>query len=240
MRVLPARSAAYASFLNLLEAKQETAGTIKTWNALMQTRQPFEQRQAWDYIRYLVQHKEVDQAVLVWQQAVNRFNLSSYLPSSANLVVNGNFSRTVLNAGFDWQYQKQPGVSLTLDPTDFHAGQRSLLVTFDGPGIEEAGIYQLVAVQPNATYDFSAYYKNGDNTEGAGAPHFMIQDMYTQTIYYQSEELRDSGFWKSADGEFTTGPDCKLVVLHIRRLPAGSPIRGKLWVDDFHITKKSS
>ena len=240
LRVLPARSAAYASFLNLLEAKQETAGTIKTWNALMQTRQPFEQRQAWDYIRYLVQHKEVDQAVLVWQQAVNRFNLSSYLPSSANLVVNGNFSRTVLNAGFDWQYQKQPGVSLTLDPTDFHAGQRSLLVTFDGPGIEEAGIYQLVAVQPNATYDFSAYYKNGDNTEGAGAPHFMIQDMYTQTIYYQSEELRDSGFWKSADGEFTTGPDCKLVVLHIRRLPAGSPIRGKLWVDDFHITKKSS
>jgi hypothetical protein len=27
-------------------------------------------------------------------------------------------------------------------------------------------------------------------------------------------------------------------VLHLRRLPAGSPIRGKLWVGDFHLTRK--
>jgi hypothetical protein len=30
------------------------------------------------------------------------------------------------------------------------------------------------------------------------------------------------------------------VVLHVRRLPAGSPIRGKLWIDDFHLTRKPS
>jgi hypothetical protein len=76
--------------------------------------------------------------------------------------------------------------------------------------------------------------------EGAGGPHFTIQDMYTQAIYYESDELIDAGFWKSAEGEFTTGPDCKLVVLHVRRLPAGSPIRGKLWIDDFHLTQKPS
>jgi hypothetical protein len=64
--------------------------------------------------------------------------------------------------------------------------------------------------------------------------------MYTQAVYYESEELKDSGFWKSADGEFTTGPDCKLIVLHIRRLPAGSPMRGKLWVGDFHLIRKPS
>jgi hypothetical protein len=42
------------------------------------------------------------------------------------------------------------------------------------------------------------------------------------------------------DGEFTTSSDCKLVVLHVRRLPAGSPIRGKLWIDDFHLSRKPS
>ena len=114
-----------------------------------------------------------------------------------------------------------------------------MLITFDGPGISDAGIYQYVAVQPNTTYDFTGYYKNGE-MEGAGGPHFTIQDMYTQAIYYESEELKDAGFWKSVTGEFTTGADCKLVVLHIRRLPEGSPIRGKLWVDDFHITRKPS
>jgi len=236
---VPARSDAYVSFLSLLEAKEQTAGAATVWGALMQTRQPFELRHGYDYIRYSIQHKEVDQAVLAWQQMANRFSLSSYLPSHSNLVVNGNFSLNILNAGFDWQYQKQAGVNLTLDPSDFHSGRRSLMISFDGPGIMEAGIYELVAVQPNTTYQFNGYYKSGE-IEGAGGPHFTVQDMYTQAVYYESEELKDAGFWKSVDGEFTTSPDCKLVVLHIRRLPAGSPIRGKLWVDDFHLTPKAS
>jgi hypothetical protein len=236
---VPPRNDAYTAFLNLLETKQETAGTAKAWAALMQTHQPFERRQADEYIRYLIQHKDVDQAVLVWRQTAERFGLTSYLPSSSNLIVNGSFSLNVLNAGFDWQHQSQSGVKLELDPTDSHAGRQSLTITFDGPGISDAGIYQFVAVQPNTTYQFSAYYKNVE-MEGAGGPHFTIQDMYTQAIYYESDELIDAGFWKSAEGDFKTGPDCKLVVLHIRRLPAGSPIRGKLWIDDFHLTRKPS
>ena len=237
--VIPVGTDSYLGFLELLESKQETAGTVKVWNVLMQTQQSFEPRYSYDYIRYLIEHREADHAVMVWQQTASRFGLSSYLPSSSNLVVNGNFAVDVLNAGFDWQYQKQDGVTLTLDPTDFHGGRRSLLVTFDGPGISEAGIFQVVAVQPNTSYRFEAYYKNAE-MEGAGGPHFAIQDLYTQTTYYESEELKDSGFWKSAEGEFTTGPDCKLVRLHIRRTPSGSPIRGKLWVDDFHLTRMPS
>jgi hypothetical protein len=145
----------------------------------------------------------------------------------------------VINGGRDWQYEKQPGVTLTLDPSEFHTGRRSLLIAFDGPGITDAGIYQLIPVQPNTSYTFSAYYKNGE-LEGAGGPHFTIQDMYSQAVYYDSNELKEAGYWKSVDGEFTTSPDCKLVVLHVRRLPEGSPIRGKLWIDDFHLTRKSS
>ncbi len=237
--VLPVRGDAYASFLSLLEAKQETAGAAKVWNALIQTQQPFEKRHGYEYIRYAIQHKEVDQALMVWRELTARFGLTAYLPSSTNLLANGNFNLEMLNAGFDWQYQKQSGVNLTLDPGDHHAGRRSLSIIFDGPGIVDAGFYQLVGVRPSTSYDFSAYYKNGA-MEGAGGPHFTIQDMYTQAVYYESEELKEAGFWKSANGEFTTGPDCKLVVLHIRRLPAGSPIRGKLWVGDFHLTEKAS
>ena len=237
--VVPARADAYTNFLTLLESKQDTAGTEKVWNALMQTHESFETHHAYDYIRYLVLRKEVDAAVSAWQQTAGRFGYSSYLPSSGNLVVNGNFNLPLLNAGFDWQYQKQSSVGLTLDPSDFHAGRRSLQISFDGPGIVDAGIYQLVAVEPNTTYDFTAYYKSGE-IEGAGGPHFTVQDMYSQAVYYESEELKEAGFWKSVNGEFTTPPDCKLIVLHIRRLPAGSPIRGRLSVDDFHITRKPS
>jgi len=235
--VVPARSPAYLAFLTLLMAKQETAATAKVWAALTSSSQPFELRQANEYLQYLIDHKDVDQARLVWQQAAPRFGLSSYVPTRNNLIVNGDFNLDVLNGGFDWQYQKQPSVTLTLDPSDFHSGHRSLLITFDGPGVTDAGIHQFVPVQSNTTYQFSAYYKNGE-LEGAGGPHLTIQDAYTQAVMYDSDELKEAGFWKSATGEFTTGDDCKLLVLHVRRLPAGSPIRGKLWVDDFRLVAK--
>jgi tetratricopeptide (TPR) repeat protein len=237
--VVPARSDAYTSFLTLLESQQETSGAEKVWSALMQTHDAFETRYAFDYIQYLIVHKEVELAVLAWQQTASRFGYSSYLPSPENLVINGNFNLSLLNAGFDWQYKKQSSVTLTMDPSDYHAGRRSLQISFDGPGIVDAGIFQFVAVEPNTTYNFSGYYKSGEMA-GAGGPHFTIQDMYSQAIYFESEELKDAGFWKSVTGEFTTASDCKLIVLHIRRLPLGSPMRGKLWVNDFHITRKAS
>jgi tetratricopeptide (TPR) repeat protein len=237
--VVPHNADAYLAFLTLLVGKQETKGTFKVWDALMQTHQPYELHYANEYIQFLIRHKEVDEAVLVWRQAAERFHLAGYLPSPSNLMVNGNFSLDVLNGGFDWQYQKQGGVTLTYDPSDFHSGRRSMLIAFDGPGIDDAGIFQLVAVQPNTTYDFSAYYKSGE-LEGAGGPHLTVQDMYNQAIYYDSDEMKEAGFWKSLDGEFTTGADCKLVMVHVRRLPASSPIRGKLWIDDFHLVRKPS
>jgi tetratricopeptide (TPR) repeat protein len=195
--VVPARAEAYIAFLSFLMVKQETAGTAKVWDAFIQSNQPFQQPFAFSYFRYLIQHQDVDHAVLVWQGTAAHFGLSSYLPSRSNLVVNGNFSLDVLNGGFDWQYEKQPGVELTLDPSDFHGGRRSLLITFDGPGISDAGIFQLIPVQPNTPYDFSAYYKNGD-LEGAGGPHLVIQDPYSRATYYDSDELRDAGFWREA------------------------------------------
>jgi tetratricopeptide (TPR) repeat protein len=235
--VVPPKSAAYFAFLDLLMAKQETAATGKVWAALIATAESFELRQAFDYFQFLINHKDVDQARLVWQQTAPRLGLSSYLPTKSNLVVNGNFSLDVLNGGFDWQYQKQQSVKLTLDPSDFHGGHRSLLIAFDGPGVTDAGISQFIAVQPNTVYEFSAYYKNGE-IEGAGGPHFTLQDAYTQAVLYDSDELKEAGFWKSVGGTFTTGDDCRLLVLRVRRLPEGSPIRGELWVDDFRLVAK--
>lgn len=237
--VIPPKAPAYTAFLALLMSKQETAAAAKVWSALMATSDPFELRQAYEYLQYLINHKDVDQARLVWQQAAPRFGLAAYLPGRNNLIVNGDFSLDVLNGGFDWLYEKQQSVALTLDPSDFHGGHRSLLIAFDGPGVTDAGIHQFVVVQPNTTYDFSAYYKNGE-IEGAGGPHLTIQDAYTQAVLYDSDELKEAGFWKSVSGTFTTGNDCKLLLLHIRRLPEGSPIRGKLWVDDFRLVAKRS
>jgi len=237
--VVPASPEAYLSFLQLLTGKKETESSFKVWDALVRLHKPIGLQPVFDYIRYLLLQKEPDEASIVWRQATSLLGLNAYLPSSNNLIVNGDFHLDVLNGGFDWQYRKQTNVSLTLDAAEFHSGHRSLAITFDGPGVDEAGIFQLVSVEPNTAYDFSAYYRNGE-IEGAGAPHFVLQDIYSNKVFLQSDDLKFGSSWRQVSGNFTTDADTKMLVLRVARVPAGSPIRGKLWIDDFRLVEKSN
>jgi tetratricopeptide (TPR) repeat protein len=238
-QVIPPSPPVYFALLDILMAKKQTADAAKVWDQLAKLRQPLETRRVFEYLRFLISQKETDQARRVWQDASSLCGLSAYQPSSENLVVNGDFSLEVLNGGFDWLYQKLPNVSLSLDPTQFHTGHRSLLIVFDGRGVEDAGIRQLLPVDSNASYEFSAYFKS-EVIQGAGGPRFVIQDLYNNTVYLASDELKDADFWKQVGGTFTTGPTTKMLVLRVQRVPPGSPIRGKLWIDGVRLIPKTT
>jgi hypothetical protein len=237
--VVPHRTDSLIAFLSLLQTKQETESAIKVWNQLVQVHQKFETRYLFDYVRYLVQARRPDAAAAAWEQAASVLNLPAYLPTPDNLIVNGGFSLDVLNGGFDWTYQTQPGVSLLLDASDFREGQRSLSITFEGPGISDAGIRQWIPVRGATAYDFTAYYKSSAY-EGAGGPQIVLRDFYTGQPVFTSDPLNDADFWKAVHSSFTTPASTTLLVLKIERIPAGSPIRGKLWLDDFQLSPESS
>jgi Tetratricopeptide repeat len=238
-QVIPPNPPVYFALLDILMAKKQTADAAEVWDQLAKLRQPLERRRVFDYLRYLIARQEADQARRVWLDASTLCGLSAYQPSSENRVVNGDFSLEVLNGGFDWLYQKLPNVSLSLDPTQFHTGHRSLSIVFDGRGVEDAGIRQLVPVDSNASYEFSAYFKS-EGIQGAGGPRFVIQDLYNNAVYLATDELKDADFWKQAGGTFTTGPTTKILMLRVQRVPAGSPIRGKLWIDGVRLIPKAT
>jgi tetratricopeptide (TPR) repeat protein len=228
--LIPHNSEAYSSFLNFLISRNEPAAAASVWAQMAQMQQPVETRHVFDYVQYLIARRDIAQASKVWREAANMSNLSDYQLSSENLVVNGDFSLPVLNGGFDWLYWKSPDVSLALDPTESHSGHHSLAIVFDSSGMEDAGIRQLIPVEPNSKYRFSAYFKS-ENIEGAGGPRFLLEDQFSGAKYFVSEDLKDADFWKQTGGTFSTGADTKLLVLRIARVPAGNAIRGKLWID---------
>ncbi len=234
-QVIPADSKAYYELLGLLMSKGETAAAQKTWDAMVHLQKPIERQAVFDYVRYLILQSDVDQAAAVWRQAGSLSGLSAYQPKPQNLIVNGDFSLDVLNGGFDWLYSKSNDISLALDPTEVFDGRRSLKIKFDSRAIEDAGIRQLVPVQPNTTYEFSSYFKATD-MEGAGGPRIVVQDAYDQSLYFAGEEIKDTDDWKQISGTVTTGPNSKLLVVHIQRVPPGRPIRGKLWIDNLSLT----
>ncbi|HSS96111.1 MAG TPA: carbohydrate binding domain-containing protein [Terriglobales bacterium] len=228
--VVPPITSVNSSFLEYLISENETVAAAKVWDRLIGLNQPIDRRYIFEYVRYLATKQQPDQAKLVWQKAANLSDLAAYQPSAENLVVNGDFNQEILNAGFDWMYQQSPDVSLTLDPTQFHSGHGSLHLEIDTRGIEDAGIRQLIAVSPNTSYQFSAYFK-AESLEGAGGLHFVVQDLYSGKTYFTSEDFSNVDFWKQIVGSFSTEDNSKLAILRIQRLPARSPIKGRLWVD---------
>jgi tetratricopeptide (TPR) repeat protein len=233
--VVPAKTDSLLTFSSLLASKKETEGVIKTWDRLTQLHEKFQNRYLYEYVHYLIEMHRPEAAMAAWERSADTLGLSAYLPTEDNLVVNGDFSLDILNGGFDWTYVTRTGVKPLLDSTDFRQGHRSLSLTFEGPGINDAGIQQLVPVRGDVTYDFSAYYKSAD-FEGAGGPQIVLRDAYTGVPLFSSETLTDSDFWKEVHSRVATPKSTTLLSLAIERFPAGSPIRGKLWLGDFELS----
>jgi tetratricopeptide (TPR) repeat protein len=234
--VVPRSADAYSTFLDLLISKDEPLAAARVWNQIVQLQHPVETHHIFDYVRYLIDRRDVAQAHLAWQQAASLCDLSGYQPSPENLVVNGDFGLPVLNGGFDWLYEKSAGVALALDPTASHSGHRSLSIVFDSAGMDDTGIRQLIPVEPNTEYEFSAYFQS-EGIQGAGGPRFLLEDHFTKAKYFASEELKDADIWKQIEGTFSTGADTKLLVLRIERVPPGTAIRGKLWIAGVHLAQ---
>ena len=220
--------------LTFLISANESAAAAKVWDRIVSLQQPVERRYLFEYLRYLFNHNDPMQASRVWQQAANLSNLAAYQPSEENLLVNGDFSLSVLNNGFDWAYQKSAAVSLAIDPGESHYGSGSLRISFQGPAIDDAGIRHLVSVDPHTEYVFSAYYKAAE-MDGAGAPKFVFEDVYSGAKLFMSDDLRDAESWKSVNGSFITAPETHLILLRVVRVPANRPIRGKLWISDLKL-----
>jgi hypothetical protein len=237
-KVIPHRADSLITFLSMMESKNDTDGAILAWNQLIQLHQKFETSHLLEYVRYLVRVHRPDAAVSAWEQGASVLKLSAYLPSPDNLIVNGDFSLDILNGGFDWIYQTQPGVSLLLDSSDFREGQRSLSITFEGPGISDAGIRQWIPVRGAAKYDFTAYYKSSE-FQGAGGPQIVLRDLYTGQAVYTSDPLNGADFWKMVHARVITPDSTTVLVLNIERIPPGSPMRGKLWLDDFELSPET-
>ncbi len=233
---IPPTSNNYSSFLEFLMSKGDIDSAAKVWDRMARLRQPVSLGVVFDYVRYLIGRNRPEDAATVWRQASDLSNLKNYRPSAENLIVNPDFSFPTLNGGFDWNYEKRPDVTLALDPTEPHLGSPSLLISYDSRGLDDSGIGQLVSVEPGTRYQFSAYFKT-QNMQGAGGPHFILQDFYTQKPLFDSEELNDSTGWRQVSGEFKTGAETKLLRLRISRVPAGSPIRGKLWIDNIRLQR---
>lgn len=236
-QVLPHNADAYLLLLQVLIERQQTEAAAQVWQGLMGLKQGFAPEITFPYIQYLLDHGEVVRARAAWDQFMRRDdNTRGYL-GAGNLVSNGGFEEEVLNGGFDWRYESDPRVLLSIDERESYRGRRSLSIVFSGAPVQDAGIYQLIAIEPATEYRISAHVKT-EGIEGAGGPQLGILDRYSRKPLFLSSEFTGTSLWQAVEGEFRTGPDSKLVMLRVLRVPGTTRIRGRMWIDEISVVRR--
>ncbi len=235
-KALPPLAAPRLALLKLLVQKNEWPSSELVWQKIIESKEPFESKDALFYVDALLAHGNADGAQQAWQQLALRDSELAQRNTKGNLIVNAGFERSILNGGFDWIYKPVEGIDVSVDTAEFHSGSRALAISFDANDSVSSGLKEFIYVQPGARYSFSAWIR-ADSIEAANGPRFAFSDPTTNQAVFSSDDVLGSFPWRPISGEFSTGPGTKLLELSIVRSPPNGRIRGKIWIDDIELVQ---
>lgn len=236
-KVLPQTPEGYLLLLQILMERGQAEPAAQVWQEMLQQKQPLPVEMGFPYIDFLLDQGEVARARAAWEALMRRDDSTRGYLVAGNLVSNDGFEEDVLNGGFGWRYGSGPHVALAIDQRESYRGRRSLSIAYDGEPVQDAGIYQLLAVEPGVEYRISARVK-AEGMEGAGGPRLAILDRYSRKPLFLSGEFTGTTTWQTVEGEFRAEADSKLLMLRVVRIPGTTRIRGRLWIDEVSVVRK--
>jgi len=235
LRMMPPDPAVYLQFLALLTAQNQPEAAAQVWSKLIDLNTEFNYHDAMFYVDNLLAAKDVQAAEQVWTQLGERSpGFRNYGRKPENLVINGSFEYEILNAGFGWRTNPQ-GTKIEVDEEMRKDRGRSVLVSYSTP-VLDAGLSQLIPVDPETTYTAAAWVKSED-LQTANGPRLAVFDAYTGANFAASEPTSYTTGWRAVRVQFTTGPQTRLLSLRFSRDRQDTVIRGRLWIDDVHLMR---
>ncbi len=215
---------------------REPLAAMAVWKRIAAHHDSFPAADAFPLLDMLIVTGHVDEARVVWSQALQAAGVPRESAAGGSLVWNGGFENDPLDGGFDWRLLPVEGAEMRWDEEDLHSGRRSLRVDFDGKtNVDFENVWQYVPVSPSTSYRFGAFFRTEDLTTDSGI-HFDIRDVSRPgTPVRSTPNLVGSQNWAEQKIEMVTGPDTSLLQIVLRRTRSdklGNKIRGTAWIDD--------
>jgi tetratricopeptide (TPR) repeat protein len=236
-KVIPDSPALQLALLQILIGQKETVAANQVWQYLINSRKSFEPQPSFFYFEYLLKEHQVAGFAQAWRELASLSpNLQAYTPND-NLIVNAGFEQQLLNAGLDWRFEPADHIVAGIDDEVAHSGIHSLSITYDGNPAYDAGWKQLIPVQSDADYQFSAWIKSENVTTSSG-PRIAIVDAYTGQNLLLTDDVLDTHPWQQITGSLRVPAGVELVAVKIIRSPANTRISGRVWIDDLQLVKR--
>ena len=158
------------------------------------------------------------------------------------LVFNGGFETSPLNAGFDWRLNPQPFISIAISDAS-HGGSHSMRMEFTGDRNQEyEPIFEVVPVRPGHSYMLSAFVRSEAITSDTG-PRLRVRDLAcssTPCLDVSTPDVTSTAPWHAITLSFTASaatPFVRLSIWRPRSRGYPSEISGVFWVDDVSIVE---
>lgn len=229
---LPDSKAGLAKFYAVKERAEDS---LRVWNTLSA-----EEKQNNELIARLVARVLYDKGYL--QSAVQFINQIGIEPGVApETIHNGGFEEKIdepENVYFGWKIGKTDKLTVKLDPSRKHSGERSLRLAFNGLSAPQLyDIAQTIATKPGKKYRLGFWIKTED-LKSAGPPMLEIINAETAVGITASQPFpTGTNDWRQITLDFTAPEDAEGVVVRTVRSFCGDgcPIVGTVWYDDFEL-----
>ncbi len=238
-QAIPANPELQLAFLRMLTAANELTAANDVWQYLVSAHKSFQPQLSFFYFDYLLKERDFAGFDRGWHALAGLTpEMQAYLPND-NLIVNASFEQPLLNSGFDWRHEPVDHIAVGIDDKVAHSGSHSLSLSYDGNPAYDAGWTQFVPVQANADYEFNAWIKSEDVTTSSG-PRIVLVDALSGANLLLTDDVLDTHPWREIVGTLRVPAETELLALKIIRAPANTRIRGRVWIDDLRLVKKTA
>lgn len=233
------------AYVNFLSTHGQEKVAFEVWKEVAGGKTSFSFPLVDPYLKRLIDSRHYRQASVVWHDLERRGIVKQSAGHDPdNLVFNGGFEESPLDAGFDWRYRQEPYVAIDFRARHAYQGKRCLEIVFsDVENHRDEPVYQLVPVEPGKTYELSAYVRSNNITSDSGPRLRLVDPECPACLNVSTRATLGTTPWHKVSLNFRTGPHAHLVRLSVWRSPGidfPAEILGTLWLDQVSIREVPS
>lgn len=235
-QVLPAQSQYYLTAIDFFLSQNLLDPARVVWNRELTLSMPVQMRQAIPLVDALIGQNRLEEADQAWHQGLRASRWPQGPSDGSSLVFNGGFEHKIVGGGFGWQEISDDGVTYDRDDSVAHSGSRSLRIDFGGKAnLDFQNVFELVPVQPQTHYHFSAYVRTRGISTDHGIRFQIFDPQHPSEVQTLTPNMIGTNPWMLVTRDFTSGKDTHLLEIALRRIFSwkfDNKILGTAWVDD--------